>query len=41
VATGTVMRPATLRGYAQEAGFRDIDILPLENDFFTFYRMVN
>jgi 2-polyprenyl-3-methyl-5-hydroxy-6-metoxy-1,4-benzoquinol methylase len=39
VGTGTVMRPATLRGYAQEAGFADIEILPLENDFFRFYRL--
>ena len=38
--TGTVMRPATLRRYAQEAGFRDIEILPLDNVFFTFYRLI-
>jgi hypothetical protein len=38
--TGTVMRPATLRRYAQAAGFRDIEILPLENYFFYFYRLV-
>jgi 2-polyprenyl-3-methyl-5-hydroxy-6-metoxy-1,4-benzoquinol methylase len=40
VGTGTVMRPSTLRGYAREAGFRDIEILPLENFFFTFYRLI-
>jgi SAM-dependent methyltransferase len=40
VGTGTVMRPATLRGYAREAGFRDIEILPLDNFFFRFYRLV-
>lgn len=40
VGTGTIMRPSMLRGYAQEAGFRDVEILPLENDFFTFYRLV-
>lgn len=34
------MRPDTLRRYAQEAGFRDIDILPIEHDFFRFYRLV-
>jgi hypothetical protein len=39
VGTGTVMRPATLRGYALEAGFRDVEVLPLENPFFTFYRL--
>ena len=38
--TGTVMRPPTLRQYAQEAGFRDIEILPLDNFFFNFYRLV-
>ncbi len=38
--TGTVMRPATLRRYAQEAGFRDVEILPLESFFFTFYRLI-
>jgi SAM-dependent methyltransferase len=40
VATGTVMRPATLRRYAQEAGFADAEILPLEADLFRFYRLV-
>jgi SAM-dependent methyltransferase len=39
VATGTVMRPATLRGYATDAGFRSVEILPIENDFFRFYRL--
>ena len=39
VGTGTVMRPSTLRTYAQEAGFADIEVLPLENDFFRFYRL--
>jgi 2-polyprenyl-3-methyl-5-hydroxy-6-metoxy-1,4-benzoquinol methylase len=39
-ATGTVMRPSTLETYAREAGFAGIEILPLENDFFRFYRLV-
>lgn len=39
VATGTVMRPSTLRRYAAEAGFEDVEILPIQNDFFRFYRM--
>jgi SAM-dependent methyltransferase len=40
VGTGTVMRPATLRRYAQEAGFADIDVLPVEDfGFFRFYRL--
>lgn len=38
--TGTVMRPPTLRRYAAEAGFRDVEILPIENDFWRFYRLV-
>lgn len=37
--TGTVMRTDTLRRYAQEAGFRDIEILPINNFFFRFYRL--
>jgi 2-polyprenyl-3-methyl-5-hydroxy-6-metoxy-1,4-benzoquinol methylase len=39
-ATGTVMRPATLRGYAHEAGFSDVEVLPIEDDFWRFYRLV-
>ena len=38
-ATGTVMRPDTLRAYASEAGFERVEILPIENDFFRFYRL--
>lgn len=37
VGTGTVMRPATFEGYAREAGFSSVEVLPLENDFFRFY----
>jgi len=37
-ATGTVMRPDTMRRYALEAGFRDVEILPIEHDLFRFYR---
>lgn len=40
VGTGTVMRPATLRGYAQQAGFTDLEVLPIEHDTFRFYRLV-
>jgi 2-polyprenyl-3-methyl-5-hydroxy-6-metoxy-1,4-benzoquinol methylase len=39
-ATGTVMRPSTLRRYAQDAGFRDVEILPIEHDFFRFYHLI-
>jgi SAM-dependent methyltransferase len=38
-ATGTVMRPATLRGYAAEAGFASVEVLPIEHDMFRFYRL--
>jgi len=37
VATGTVMRPATLGRYARDAGFGSFDVLPVQNDFFRFY----
>jgi len=37
--TGTVMRPATLRAYALEAGFRDVEVLPIAHDLFRFYRL--
>jgi 2-polyprenyl-3-methyl-5-hydroxy-6-metoxy-1,4-benzoquinol methylase len=39
VGTGTVMRPPTLRRYAREAGFADVDVLPIENPVFRFYRL--
>jgi hypothetical protein len=37
VATGAAMRPELLRRYAREAGFRDIEVLPIANDFWRFY----
>jgi SAM-dependent methyltransferase len=39
VATGTVMRPDTMRRYAREAGYSAVEILPVESDFFRFYRL--
>jgi len=39
VGTGTVMRPETLRRYAAEAGFRQVEILPIDNDLWRFYRL--
>jgi 2-polyprenyl-3-methyl-5-hydroxy-6-metoxy-1,4-benzoquinol methylase len=39
VGTGTVMRPSTLRRYATEAGFAEVEILDIANDFFRFYRL--
>ena len=38
-ATGTVMRAATLREYAREAGFAAVDVLDLPNDLLRFYRL--
>ena len=38
--TGTVMRAGTLRRYAQEAGFREVEVLPIDNFFFQFYRLI-
>jgi hypothetical protein len=38
-ATGTVMRASTLKRYADEAGYRDVQILPIDNFFFRFYRL--
>lgn len=37
--TGTVMRPGLLRRYALEAGFRAVEILPIDNYFFRIYRL--
>jgi 2-polyprenyl-3-methyl-5-hydroxy-6-metoxy-1,4-benzoquinol methylase len=37
--TGTVMRPVTLDRYAREAGFAGAEVLPIENDFWRFYRL--
>ncbi len=39
VATGTVIRPATLEAYAMAAGFTTVTILPTEHDAFRFYRL--
>jgi 2-polyprenyl-3-methyl-5-hydroxy-6-metoxy-1,4-benzoquinol methylase len=37
--TGTVMRTDTVRRYAEEAGFGGFEVLPIENDFYRFYRL--
>jgi SAM-dependent methyltransferase len=40
VGTGTVMRPSTLQGYAEAAGFSGFEILPIEDfGFWRFYRL--
>ena len=41
VGTGTVMRPATMRAYAQEAGFTDVEVLPIEHEQFRVYLLVS
>jgi SAM-dependent methyltransferase len=38
--TGTVMRPDTVHAYAAEAGFARVEVLPIEHDFWRFYRLV-
>jgi SAM-dependent methyltransferase len=37
--TGTVMRPEILRGYASQAGFSGVEVLPIKHDFWRFYRL--
>jgi hypothetical protein len=39
-ATGTVIRADTVRAYAEQAGFGRVDVLPVDNDFWRFYRLV-
>jgi SAM-dependent methyltransferase len=38
-ATGTVLRPRTLRAYAAQAGFGRVEVLPIEHDLFRLYRL--
>lgn len=40
-ATGTAMRAPVLRGYAQEAGFADIEVLPIEHEMWRFYQLMD
>lgn len=37
--TGTVMRTPTFREYAAAAGYQAVEILPIEHDFYRFYRL--
>ena len=39
--TGTVIRPETVRAYAAEAGFGQVEVLPIEHEFWRFYRLVH
>src|SRR5262249_49285171 len=37
--TGSVIRPSLLKGYAQEAGFSRVEVLPIEHPLWRFYRL--
>jgi 2-polyprenyl-3-methyl-5-hydroxy-6-metoxy-1,4-benzoquinol methylase len=37
--TGTVMRAETVKGYSEKAGFGKFEILPIQSDFYRFYRI--
>jgi SAM-dependent methyltransferase len=39
-ATGQMMRPTTMRRYAMEAGFREVEILPIEHPSMCLYRLI-
>jgi trans-aconitate methyltransferase len=39
-ALGTVLRADALRAPAHEAGYAQVEVLPVEHDFFRFYRLV-
>ena len=38
--TGTIMRTPRLREYARASGYAGVEVLPVENDFWRFYRLV-
>jgi 2-polyprenyl-3-methyl-5-hydroxy-6-metoxy-1,4-benzoquinol methylase len=38
-ALGTALRPETVRALAHEAGYSRFEVLPVDNDFFRFYRL--
>ncbi len=40
-ATGTVMRASKFREYAVSAGYQDVEVLPIENVFWRFYRLIS
>ena len=39
-ATGAVMRPSVLRRYALQAGFSEVEVLPIQTDYWRFYRLL-
>ena len=38
--TGTAMRESTFRRYAEDAGFDGVEVVPIEHDFWRFYRLL-
>lgn len=39
-ALGTVLRTSTVKRLADDAGFSNLEVLPIDNDFFRFYRLI-
>ena len=39
-ATGAVMRSSVLRQYALQAGFGEVEVLPIHTDSWRFYRLL-
>ncbi len=39
--SGAVLRPPTMRRYALAAGFAGVEVLPIEEDLWRFYRLVH
>ncbi|MFC4472366.1 methyltransferase domain-containing protein [Streptomyces xiangluensis] len=39
VEAGTVLRPATVRAYARDAGYGSVQVLDIEHDLWRFYRL--
>lgn len=37
--TGTIIKPSVLSEYAERAGYRQVEVLPIENPQFRFYRL--
>jgi 2-polyprenyl-3-methyl-5-hydroxy-6-metoxy-1,4-benzoquinol methylase len=37
--TGTAMRESTFRRYAEDAGFSKVEVVPIEHEFWRFYRL--
>ena len=39
-AIGTVIRSSTMEALAHQAGFASIEVVPIENDFWRFYKLI-